>query len=88
MLYTNFHGNRLLVLEMIFEGFLPYMGVVAILVMFVCLLSGLRFYVPVNTISVMSGRSHGFLGITSTFWEVNVSCSRIQHSDLSEDRTP
>ena len=22
-----------------------------------------------------------FLGITSTFWEVNVSCSRIQHGD-------
>ena len=22
------------------------------------------------------------------FWEVNVSCSRIQHGDLSEDRTP
>ena len=35
----------------------------------------------------MSGRSHRFLGITSTFWEVNVSCSRIQHGDLSEDRT-
>ena len=28
------------------------------------------------------------LGITSTFWEVNVSCSRIQHGDPSEDRTP
>ena len=35
-----------------------------------------------------SGRSHCFLGITSTFCKVNVSCSRIQHSDPSEDRTP
>ena len=35
--------------------------------------------------SVMSGRSHRFLDITSTFWEVNVSCSRIQHGGLSED---
>ena len=48
----------------------------------------LRFNVPVNNFSVMSGRSHRFLGITSTFWEVNVSCSRTQHGDLSEDRTP
>ena len=46
------------------------------------------FNVPVNNFSVMSGRSHRFLGITSTFWEVNVSCSRTQHGDLSEDRTP
>ena len=45
--------------------------------LFVCLF-GLRLYVPVNNFSVMSGRSHRFLGITSTFWggEVNVSCSR------------
>ena len=54
---------------------------------FVCLFR-LRLYVPVKKISVVSGRSHRFLGITSTFWEVNVSCSRIQHGDLSEDRTP
>ena len=47
----------------------------------------LMFNVPVNNFSVMSGRSHRFLGITSTFWEVNVSCSRTQHGDLSEDRT-
>ena len=32
----------------------------------------------------MSGRSHRFLGITSTFWDVNVSCSRIQHGDLND----
>ena len=45
---------------------------------------------PVNNFSVMLGRSHRFLGITSTFWEVNVglSCLRMQHGDLSEDRTP
>ena len=50
-----------------------------------CLLSlpaefwfGLRLYFPVNNFSVMSGRSHRFLGITSIFWEVNVSCSRIE----------
>ena len=48
----------------------------------------LRLYIPVNNFSVMSGRSHRFLDITSTFWEVNVSCSRIQHGDPSEDRTP
>ena len=29
----------------------------------------LRFNVPVNNFSVMSGQSHGFLGITSTFRE-------------------
>ena len=55
--------------------------------LFVCLF-GLRLYVTVNNFSVMSGRSHRFLGITTTFWEVNVFCSRIQHGDLSEDRTP
>ena len=29
----------------------------------------LRFNVPVNNFSVMSGRSHYFMGITSTFGE-------------------
>ena len=48
---------------------------------------GLRFYVQVNNCSVMWGRSHRFLGITSAVWEVNVSCSRIQHGDPREDRT-
>ena len=56
--------------------------------LFLVFFVGLRLYVPVNNFSVMSGRSNRFLGITSTFWEVNVSCSRIQHGDLSEDRTP
>ena len=55
---------------------------------FCCCLLGLRRYVPVNNFSVMSGRSHRFLCITSTFWEVNASCSSIQHGDLSADRTP
>ena len=27
----------------------------------------------------MLGRSHRFLGITSTFWGVNVPCARTQH---------
>ena len=51
-------------------------------------LLGLRLYVSVNIFSVISERSHRFLGITNTFWEVNVSCSRIQHGDPSEDPTP
>ena len=46
------------------------------------------FNVPVNNFTVMSGRSNRFLGIISTFWEVNVSCSRTQHGDPSEDQTP
>ena len=52
---------------------------------FILFLFGLRLYVPVNNFSIMSGQSHRFLGITSTFGEVNVSCSRLQHSDPSED---
>ena len=57
-----------------------------IFVFLVCLF-GLRLNVPVNTFSVMSGRSPRFLGITSTFWEVNVSCSRLQHGDPSDNIT-
>ena len=57
------------------------------IVFFFCLF-WVRLYVPVNNFSVMSGRNQHFLGITSTFWEVNVSCSRIQEGDLSKDRTP
>ena len=63
------------------------MATLALSYLIVCLF-GLRLYVPVSNFSVMSGRSHRFLSITSTFWEVNESCSRIQHGDLSEDRTP
>ena len=54
-----------LVPEKIFVAFLPYMGM-AVLVL-------LRLKVPVKKNSVMSGRSHRFLGITSTFQGVNVS---------------
>ena len=38
----------------------------AVLFLFVCLF-GLRLYVPVNNFSVISGRSHRFLGIISNF---------------------
>ena len=48
-------------------------SVLSVVCLLVCLLV-LRLYVSVNNFSVMSGRSHRFLGITSTFWEVNVSC--------------
>ena len=34
---------------------------------------------PGKQFSVMLGRSHHFLGITSTFCGVNVPCSRTQH---------
>ena len=33
----------------------------------------------------MSGRIHRFLGIISTFVQVNVSCSRTKHEFPSED---
>ena len=39
-------------------------------------------------ISVMSGRSHGYLGIINTFFGVHVSCSRTQLGNPCEDRTP
>ena len=43
----------------------------------------LMLNVPVNNFSVMLGWGHCFLGNTSTFWGVNMSCSRTQHSDPS-----
>ena len=43
--------------------------------------------IPVNNFSVMSGRSHRFLGITRTIRGVNVSCSRTQHGE-GRYRTP
>ena len=49
--------------------------------LFVCLF-GLRLYVPVNNVLVMSGRSHRFLVITSTFGKVNVSCLRLRSPTL------
>ena len=50
---------------------------------------GLLLNVLVNNFSVMLGRCHRFLGIiTSTFWGVNMSCSRTQHGgDPSGART-
>ena len=60
---------------------ITYLPLLFHLVLFLC-------NVPVYNFTVMSGRSNRFLGIISTFWEVNVSCSRTQHRDPSEDRTP
>ena len=39
------------------------------------------FNVPVNNFSVMSGRSHRFLGFLPVLLGVNVSCLRTQHGD-------
>ena len=36
----------------------------------------------------MSGWSHGYLGIISTFFRVNMSSSRTEHGAPSEDQTP
>ena len=49
---------------------------------------GSMLNVPVNSFSVMLGRRHRFLGITSTIWEggVNMSCSRTQHGEPSGAR--
>ena len=52
---------------------------------------GLMLNVPINNFSVMLGRSHRFLGITSTpggGGVVNMSCSRKQHGDPSGAQTP
>ena len=49
---------------------------------------GLMLNVPVHKFSVMLGQSHRFLGITSTFLGVNMSCSRTQHGDPCGARTP
>ena len=52
------------------------------LLLFVCLfvcLFVLMLNVQVNNFSVMSGRSHRFLGITSTFRGVNVSLLKDTH---------
>ena len=45
-------------------------------------LDGLRFNVPVNKFSVMSGWSHCLLGIYQYFGELKVSCSRTLQGDL------
>ena len=49
---------------------------------------GLMLNIRVNNFSVMLGLSYRFLGITSTFLGVNMSCSRTQHGDPSGARTP
>ena len=41
----------------------------AVVLVFVCLFVSVEAKVPVNNFKVMSGRSHRFLGITSTFGE-------------------
>ena len=47
----------------------------------------LRLNVPVNNFSVMSGRSHHFLGNLPVLWGSKVSCSRTQHGG-GRFRTP
>ena len=54
--------------------------------LFVCLFV-LRFNVPVNNFSVMSGRSHRFLGNLPVLSGSKVSCSRTQHGG-GRFRTP
>ena len=49
---------------------------------------GLMLNVAVNNFSVILRRSHRFLGVTSTFLGVNMSCSRTQHGDPSRAQTP
>ena len=44
-------------------------------------LFGLRLYVPVNNFSVMSGRSHRFLGITSFFLGAKCILLKDQNGD-------
>ena len=46
MLHTKFHENRPGLEKKIFEGFLPYMGMVAILVMTSIMSSYFHFLVP------------------------------------------
>ena len=48
----------------------------------------LMLNILINNFSVMLGQSQGFLGITSTFWGVNMSCLRTQNGDPSGARTP
>ena len=57
----------------------------SLVVVFLLFSFGLMLKVPVNNCSVMLGRSHRFMGITSTFGGggVNMSCSRTQHGDPS-----
>ena len=55
---------------------------------YVCLFVCIGAYIPVNNLSVMSGRSSLFLSLTSSVGSsMNVSCSRTQHGDACGDRT-
>ena len=49
---------------------------------FVCLFVWVEALRPSQQYFGHVGTNHSFLGITSTFWEVNVSCSRIQQCDF------
>ena len=51
-------------------------------------LFGLRLYVPVNNFQSCRDGATASWVLPVLFWEVNVSCSRIQHGDPSEDPTP
>ena len=65
MLHTKFHGNRQAGSGDDFEGFLPYMGVVAILVMFVwveSLCPSQQFFSHVGTEPSLPGYYQYFLG--------------------------
>ena len=50
-------------------------------------LFGLRLYVRVNKFSVMSGRSHCFLDITSTFWEALTRMNNLTTLHVYKERT-
>ena len=50
-------------------------------------LFGLRLYVPVSNFSVISGRSHRLLGITSTFWEVLTRINNLITLHVYKERT-
>ena len=47
----------------------------------------LRLYVSVYNFSVMPGRSHRFLGITSTFWEVLTRMNNLITLHVYKERT-
>ena len=51
-----------------------------LIILLVCLMLN----VPVNYFSVMLGRSHRFLGITSTFGGVNMSCYNYSVKSFSD----
>ena len=50
-------------------------------------LFGLRLYIPVSIFSVISGRSHRFLGNTSTFWELLTRINNLNTLHVYKERT-